>query len=391
MSDAGKHIKEVRKRRGLSQSELAAASGVSLSIIRKLEQGERESARLETLRKLASALRVPTMRLTNGPREEGPTAGTEERWGSVRAALERPPQDPDLEDERPTSGGVSRALADLQEQPQYRKDRFSELTALLPALLRDAEALGTEGREVRVRVLQFIGVLMVQTRQFDVAELALNRAMDDAADRMERATTANTQSWLLLRQGKLDDALNVAVKWADEVEPRLSRATPAELSTWGLMLLKVSSAAMRNNQPGQGHDALKLAKAAAVAMGRERVTEADANRTFGPTRVQLMQVENAGVLDRPDAVLRLAERVPAITLRPTSGSRNRHHLDVAEALAKTGNYVDAFERLAAVGRAAPEWLPHQPYARRVLKRVIEGRRTLTPEMRTMATHIHLEV
>ncbi|MQT01963.1 helix-turn-helix domain-containing protein, partial [Streptomyces jumonjinensis] len=53
MSSAGKHVKEVRKRRGLTQHGLAEASGVSLSIIRKLEQGERETARLETLRKLA--------------------------------------------------------------------------------------------------------------------------------------------------------------------------------------------------------------------------------------------------------------------------------------------------------------------------------------------------
>ncbi|MEV6419090.1 helix-turn-helix domain-containing protein [Streptomyces sp. NPDC051662] len=50
-SETGKNLKELRKRRGFTQSELAAASGVSLSIIRKLEQGERGTARLETLRK----------------------------------------------------------------------------------------------------------------------------------------------------------------------------------------------------------------------------------------------------------------------------------------------------------------------------------------------------
>ncbi|MEK8172244.1 helix-turn-helix transcriptional regulator [Streptomyces sp. M19] len=71
MSEAGRNIKDVRKRRGLSQSELSKASGVSVSIIKKLEQGERKSARLETLRKLAVALRVPTMRLSDGPSEEG--------------------------------------------------------------------------------------------------------------------------------------------------------------------------------------------------------------------------------------------------------------------------------------------------------------------------------
>ncbi|MFI1012740.1 helix-turn-helix domain-containing protein [Streptomyces sp. NPDC020965] len=382
MSDAGKHVKAVRKRRGLTQRGLAEASGVSLSVIRKLEQGERETARLETLRKLAAALRVPTMRLSGGPNEDKPRVGTEKRWEAVRAAIEQPPTAPELDDEPPTVLGVQRAFANVE--PLFQKDQYAALSVLLPPLLRDAEALGSEGREVRTRLLQLAGCLMVQTRQYDAADLALSRALDDAQSQLEGAATVNTQCWLLLRRGKLDTALDLAVRWADETEPRMSRATPTELSAWGLLLLRVSAASVRNSQSGQAADALRLARSAAVALGREYAPETDFLRTFGPTTVHIKRTENAGVLDQPDVVLRLAERMPRYALKPMSSNRNRHLLEVANAYAQTRQYPEAFEKLAQIHRDSPEWLTNQRYARDVFVKIAKGRRTLTNEMRAMA-------
>lgn len=57
----------------------------------------------------------------------------------------------------------------------------------------------------------------------------------------------STQCWLLLRRGRLAAAQELATQWADEVEPRISRATPAELSAWGWLLL----AGLRCCDPGQ--------------------------------------------------------------------------------------------------------------------------------------------
>ncbi|MGW6457669.1 helix-turn-helix domain-containing protein [Streptomyces sp. NPDC055078] len=213
MSNAGKHVKDIRKRRGLTQRGLSEASGVSLSIIRKLEQGERETARLETLRKLATALRVPTMRLSGGPNEEGPREGTEERWEAVRAAIEQPPLTPELDDEPPTIAGLYTSLT-AEALPLYAAHRFSELSEVLAPMLRDAEALGHDGRRVRVRLLQLAGGALVHTRQFSAAETALRRALDDAGDRMEGAATINTLCWLLLRQGQLDQAYGTPVTFS---------------------------------------------------------------------------------------------------------------------------------------------------------------------------------
>ncbi|MGW2515323.1 helix-turn-helix domain-containing protein [Streptomyces scopuliridis] len=389
MSETGKSLKDIRKRRGLSQAELSRASGVSLSTIRKLEQGERESARLETLRKLAASLRVPTMRLSAGSNEEGPVEGTKERWESVRHAIERPPAVRTSTDEGPTLAGLRGSLD--AALPLYAGHKFSDLAPLLPSMLQDAEELSDEGRAVRVRVLQLAAGALVHTRQFSTAELALQRALDDSSNRMESAATINTWCWLLLRQGKLDTALAMAVKWADETEPRMSRATPAELSTWGLMLLRVSAAAVRNSQAGQADQALRLAKGVAATLGREYAPENELLRTFGPTTVRMKTAEHASVTDRPDVVLRLAEHVPVFAVKPTNSNRNRHHLDVAYAHVKLRQYSEAMEKLTALHKASPEWLPNQSPARTVLGQIIERRRTLTPEMRQMATAIHLEI
>ncbi|GLF93542.1 helix-turn-helix transcriptional regulator [Streptomyces yaizuensis] len=388
MSNAtGRKLKEVRKRRGLSQKELASASDVSLSLIRKLEQGDYGVPRLESMRKLAVALGVPTMRLVDADEEEAPTDTPAVQWDSVRAALENPAGVAGPDDDGPTLAGVWSALQGAT--PLYDRDQYAELARVLPSLLRDSEALGTDGRPVRTRVLRLAGALMIQTNQYHAADIALTRSIEEADDQQEAAAAVNSQCWLLLRQGKLDSALQLATGWADATEPRISRAKPSELSTWGLLCLRVSASAVRNNQKETATDALKFAKAAASALGREYASKADSLRTFGPTTVHLMRTENYGIMDSPDMVLRLAERTPLYPLRPNGRNQNRHLLDIAHAHTKKGDFAEAFTKLEQVRATNPDWLSHQRYARDVLTLVLNGRRILTPEMRAMADFLSI--
>ncbi|MFE7119166.1 helix-turn-helix domain-containing protein [Streptomyces sp. NPDC057654] len=389
MGSAGERLKTTRELRDLTRSDLARASGISKSVITKLEQGEREGARLETWRKLAHALRVPTMHLAGDPRPEKTDTTTETQWTAVRAALAAPPpvEGDAIETDAPTIEGVSDAVK--AAQALVTADEYATLAQVTPALIRDADALGPEGRAVRVRALQLVGMVMVHNRQFDAAELALRRAMSDAADRLETAASVDTLCWLKLRQGRLGEAYELAVHWADETEPRLSRATPEELNAWGSLLLMVAAAAVRNNNPSAAADSMKLARAAAVAVGKEQRSRRDAIRSFGPTTVAMKTAEIASVLDQPDRVLRLAERVPLGGLSPRWNNRNRHLLDVADAHARTRDYPEAVELLQRVRNDSPQWLPQQRYARDILDTVVRGRRTLTPEMRELAAVVGL--
>ncbi|MEU3076151.1 helix-turn-helix domain-containing protein [Streptomyces laurentii] len=389
-ADIGERLRDVRKRRGMSQRELADQSGLSLSSIRKLEQGERSDTRLETARRLASALRLPTTSLMAESREESAKQAVVDQWEPVRRALVSPPPSGELEE--PTLQGVTNALRDAM--PLFSGDRFAELGAILPPLLRDAEVLAglhPDGRAVRVKLMQLTGWLLTQTRQFDAAEMALERALDESADRLQGASTVNTQCWLLLRRGRLAEARELAAEWADETEPRMSKATPEELSAWGGLLLRISAAGVRDNRPGDAEDAMRLAKAAAVAMGREYAPREDSLRTFGPVTVALKRAENAMITDRPDRVLQLAAEVPADKLRPTSNNRNRHLLDVSDAYARTRRYGESVEVLQRIRNSSPRWLSNQRCARDILGRVVSKRRTLTPEMRSLADAVSLPI
>ncbi|MFE6099736.1 helix-turn-helix domain-containing protein [Streptomyces laurentii] len=387
-ANIGERLRDVRKRRGMTQRELADQSGLSLSLIRKLEQGERDDTRLETARRLASALRVPTTALMAESTEEAAKQVVVDQWEPVRRALVSPQPSGELEE--PTLQGVSGALRDAM--PLFRGDRFAELGAILPPLLRDAEVLAElhpDGRAVRVKLMQLTGWLLTQTRQFDAAEMALERALDESSDRLQGASTVNTQCWLLLRRGRLAEARELATEWADETEPRMSKATPEELSAWGWLLLRMSAASVRDNRPGEAEDALRLAKSAAVVMGREYAPREDFLRTFGPVTVALKRAENAMIIDRPDRVLQLAAEVPADKLRPTSNNRNRHLLDVSDAYARTRRYGEAVDVLERIRSSSPQWLSNQRYARDILGRVVSKRRTLTPEMRSLADAVSL--
>ncbi|MFI2189721.1 helix-turn-helix domain-containing protein [Streptomyces sioyaensis] len=158
----GKRLRDIRKRRGMSQRELAKGSGVSLSLIRKLEQGERAVTRLETARQLAVALGVPTTQLVaEEAADREPDGVTVDQWGGVRRALLAPGPSDDL-DEPPTVAGLRAAVESAQ--PLFSGDKLAELSSVLPPLIRDAEAVaesGPEGRAVHMRVMQLTGWLLL--------------------------------------------------------------------------------------------------------------------------------------------------------------------------------------------------------------------------------------
>jgi transcriptional regulator with XRE-family HTH domain len=139
-STLGERIRNVRRRRGLTQGELATAARVSLSLVKKLEQDTITDLRLETLHKFAIVLKVPTSHLAAGPDARSAEEADVSAWEPVRQALsgEHAEDPPDGE---PTVASVrdafGTAVADVQD------NRYADLRVMLPALLRDADDLVT--------------------------------------------------------------------------------------------------------------------------------------------------------------------------------------------------------------------------------------------------------
>ncbi len=168
-STLGGRLASVRKRRGLSQRELAHASGLSLSLIRKLEQDSYGHVGLETARKLAAALGVTTSALVTEPDAPVPAPHSAQQWEPVRLALEGAHRDEPQE--VPTLEGLGRSFGDVL--PLLAATRFDAMGAVLPGLLNDADTLialsadstQASARTLRSQVRQVAGALMLHSWQ----------------------------------------------------------------------------------------------------------------------------------------------------------------------------------------------------------------------------------
>ncbi|MBF6077729.1 helix-turn-helix domain-containing protein [Nocardia beijingensis] len=383
-TDLGERLRSVRKRSGLTQRELAQSSGVSLSLIRKIEQGERDDTRIQTLRRLAVAMGCPLSALL-GPTPGRPETEGGELWLPTRRALVS------IADghaaETPADRSMNESL--VAAVKLYHDNEYEQLSRLLPHLIVDGRAATPL---MRSRILQLVGSVLVQTRQLQSARTALEQSLRDAESTgnvLDAASAVITLCWLLLVERQFEQVRTLAVSWADRIEPRLSVATTRELSTWGWLLLRGSAAAIRDNRPDEADDMMRLANAAAAAVKRDSGSYHQYWTTFGPATVAMKRVENAIVDDRPDLALRLARDVPP-GLRPTSDNRNRHLLDVAAAHIELRSYDTAFDVLVQLSREARPWLIEQRSAKDLLGRIISKRRTLTPEMRDLADLLRLE-
>src|SRR5215470_4038037 len=87
MSVIGARIRDARRRRGLLQRELARDAGVSVSLVRKLEQGDYDGGlRLETVHRLAVVLDVTTSALMSEPDAPDAGPGGLAMWDATRQA-----------------------------------------------------------------------------------------------------------------------------------------------------------------------------------------------------------------------------------------------------------------------------------------------------------------
>jgi transcriptional regulator with XRE-family HTH domain len=361
----GERIAAIRERRGLTQKSLAAQAKVSVSTVSKVERGE-IPPRLATLRKMAVVLRVNTSALTDPERPEPDEAVPVERWDDVRAALYQPL--PPGEGEPPTEAGVLAVIGSLTAPGgPLAVNRYAKVRAVLPGLIRDAAALGEDGRTAQARAYNLTAWLLTMTRQWDDAAVAARLALDAAPDLADEGAAVSTALWLMLRQGQISQAGDLAQEWAGNHQPSILRSPPAHLAAFGKVMLYATNAAVRDNQPGEAEDALRRARAAAVLIGREVPLDSSTTRTFGPASVEMIAAENAAIREQPERVIAVTGQIPrAGLLHAQSASRMRSGLDVAHAHVMLRHPDQAMDALDAIRAEAPEWLREQRYARDIV-------------------------
>jgi transcriptional regulator with XRE-family HTH domain len=381
----GERLRQLRGERALTQETLAALSGVSVDLVKKLEQGKRESARLTTLAALADALDVPLSQLMDKrPRLDG---GGDRLVLGLRDALLSPALLPGID---PDDSGEATPLPALETAVRrawadYWGGRFVELARIVPRLVAEARlterAVGVPAAGVLARSYQVAACLLVHLGRDDLAAIGAERAIAAAAkgdDELQWAVLHGTYTWALLSQARYGEAEQLAIRTAERIEPRFSSATEEHLTVWGGLVLWAMAAAVEGARRDTALDYISLSRVGAARMDRDRH---DYEVNFGPTQVAMQSTYAYSLLGEPDRALTAARDVRREDLHTIS--YGRHLLDVAQAHTSAGHHGPAVDVLHEAQILAPVWFRHQPAARTLVAELRERSTRLSPALRDL--------
>ncbi|MEV8532136.1 helix-turn-helix domain-containing protein [Streptomyces sp. NPDC051211] len=308
------NVRKYRRRAGMSQEELAHVAAVSPGTVRKVEQGG--TVRMETLHALARALGVTTGALMASDAPE-PVGRAEEpnRVNLIQLRAVLTPavglvdQDAEVVGEEPNLRAFRRTVGDARVL--YFSDSYKSVASQLPDLLRDAAKAvayydtGDEHQQAllaRAEALRLAGTYLTQVRQYDIAYTALAGAITDArraGDMLAAGSGVGGMCWLLVRQGRLDEAELIAAQSMDAVEPKITGAESDHYAVWGGLAMEAAAAAARNNRPDSAKEYRKAARVAAAAVGTSHRNVSRHWSVFGPvTAAMASRARETGSLRR---------------------------------------------------------------------------------------------
>lgn len=401
-SSIGERIRQLRGEcvPRMTQQELAERAGLSIDVVRKLEQGRRQTVLIGTLHALARALDVDVSALMSRPRPLATSDGSGYSGiRGIRRSLTASDELLPVNVEIPASDAM---FPDLRRSialawGSYWTGDYDTLGSLLPTLIAQARVAdhgSTAQNSVTAAALlaeayQVTGCALTYLGYIDLAHLALERALAAIRrgdDPLMNQVNVASSAWLLLKQGRFEEAQHMAVAEAERCEPRISTATPVELAVWGTLLVTAASAAARSGASERAQDLLNVADTAATRIGADRN---DYQVTFGPARVVMQSVDTAVVSGRFEQALTTAAKMPAQSVLPLA-ARARHLTDIAYAQTNLGKDGMAVETLLHIERSAPNWMRFQTFPKVVVRELLEReRRARTPRLRGLANRLGL--
>ncbi|MFF1360674.1 helix-turn-helix domain-containing protein [Streptomyces sp. NPDC058297] len=371
--DLGRTLRRLRRLASLTQEELAERSDMSVDVIRQLEQGRKHSARLPTLHALANGLGVELTTLLGDP----PAVSTGENDGPRFVAVRRAIM-PALWVAEPKAPGPDFSLSDLREQiadgwTQYHAAEFDTVMKTLPNLISDARTATASldsadqgaGFAALSKALQLAGHVAVRMGKTDLALIGLERAIDAAgrsSDPLLRPMIVNSVAWTYQRQGRLGDALSIALHAADDTKDSGLTGTADGLKVWGALAMSAATSAARSNDYERA--AALMAHAEKEAARVAKLPQGSDSRmvsVFSPSSVRIERVRLAVQYGHPEEALTLAKGMRLSKDTPPSW-RTWLLLDVARAHTDLGDATGAVKALESLRRVAPTWMQHHTLA-----------------------------
>jgi transcriptional regulator with XRE-family HTH domain len=389
----GRKIAAERRRRGLSQPELARMIGRSVAWVSQVERGVRRVDRMSVLETVAAALDVPLAELA----AEAPV---------VAAATEEPPDARGLR--LVLSGAYAlRALLDGSRAPalstlrtKTRKawnlthaGRYTELTGLLRSLVPDLETAARtlpeyqhdEAFELMAMTYQACSAALDKLGEPEAAWIAADRAMA-AAERADNPMLVAAGAFRLvsvfLTARHFDQAEETARTAAEALQSRAEQGDPQAMSLWGALTLQRAVIAARVNDAESVYGHLDRARQVGERLGEGRN---DYDAEFGPANVALHEIAVAVDLGDAGRALRTAASVDTSGL--SAERRARMLIDVARAHAQRRQIGDAVTAL----RQAEDITPEQVRAHEMVRQLVSDLLTMqdppTRELRDLASRL----
>ncbi|MFI1357484.1 helix-turn-helix domain-containing protein [Streptomyces sp. NPDC020898] len=397
-SSIGDRVARLRMRRKLTQEGLAERAELSVDVIRKLEQGVRQTARLSTINALARALDVEPSTLVGQPvtfevRGEEDSPSVLALRQAVSPVSDLLGEESDLEDP-PT---IEELQTSIRSTERIRREgRMGEVGSLLPQLIRDARAAArahhgsaaAAAQSVLAEAYQVAATTLTALGKEDAAFTALERSMEAARkgdDPHLETVGFSSLAWIFTKQGRLADAERVAMAAADRVEPNF-RSQPIELALWGVLLLRAATAAVRLERRDAVVDLLNMAGAAAARIGADRI---DYATPFGPTNAGVAKVNFLVEMGEDAEALRAARVVPDLASLPPTW-RARFHVDRALAYADLNKDDGALQALLTAERTAPEWMRYHSTSRRLVADLRSRERSRTSPVTELADRLDID-
>jgi transcriptional regulator with XRE-family HTH domain len=380
----GERLARLRRARDLTQEALADRAGISVDVVRKLEQQRKHSARLPTLHALSAGLGIELTALLGEPPAVAQNGDEPPGLLAVRRALlpapfPIPPSPP--EDSGPTLEVLRGEIAEAWTL--YHDADFPLLIDTLPGIVTDtrlAAAVYTGERRAAAhaalgKALQLGGHLAIRLGKTDLALASLERATlaaEASDDPLLAAMITNSVCWAYQRQNRLDDARDLAIGAADSVEPSLRRAAPEHIRVWGGLLLSAATTAARTGDYAQAKDMMNVAEAAALRLG-----------TGQPPNKLVSVFSTAAVKITIAKTIRLGPDTP-----PTW--RTWLLLDLARAKTDLGDRAGAVKSLQRLRTEAPTWMRHHTQAVAIVTDLRHGPHPQPAGLRPLANFLGVE-
>jgi transcriptional regulator with XRE-family HTH domain len=389
----GRKIAAERRRRGLSQPELARLLGRSVAWVSQVERGVRKVDRMSVLQTVATALDVPLAELA----AEAPV---------VAAVTEEPPGAAGLR--LVLSGAYAlRAMLDGRRPPalstlrtRSRKawelthaGRYTELTDLLRDLVPDLEiaaralpeAQRAEVFELMAATYQACSAALAKLGEPEAAWIAADRAMA-AAERAGNPTLVAAGAFRLvfvfLTARHYDQAEETARTAAEALQPRADQDDLQAMSLWGALTLQRAVIASRVNAPDTAYAHLDHAAGVAGRLGEGRN---DYNTEFGPANVSLYEIAVAVELGDAGRALRTADNVDTTCL--SAERRARMLIDVARAHAQRRQISEAVAVLHEAEDITPEQVRGHELVRQLVSDLLTMQDPPSGDLRGLAARV----